>query len=170
MCEGVGGWVGGGAASCSRNRRTLPAADNPACSRRGARRQQPGAGTRAVGQWEGWSGHGVVCRSHLFLRHTSASIPTCSIFPLISTPLPSPPPPSPAEWRLVPPRCPGLSAALPAVRKRSPAEAALLVARLPAAEQARARCAALCLARAQREAGVELPPALLTHILGAALA
>lgn len=77
---------------------------------------------------------------------------------------------SPAEWQLIPPRCPGLSNALPAVLERSAAEAALLAARLPAADRARARCAALSLARAQREAGVELPPALVTHILGAALA
>ncbi len=76
---------------------------------------------------------------------------------------------SPAEWLLFPPSCPGLSAALPAVLARSTTEAALLVSRLPPAERARARCAALSLARAQREAGVELPPALVTTILGAAL-
>ncbi|KAI7836102.1 hypothetical protein COHA_010004 [Chlorella ohadii] len=77
---------------------------------------------------------------------------------------------SPAGWQLFPPSCPGLSSALPAVLALSPAEAALLVAHLPPAERARARCAAPSLARAQREAGVELPPALVTTILGAALA
>lgn len=67
---------------------------------------------------------------------------------------------SPAEWQMVPARCSGLSAALPAVLERSHSEAALLMARLPQAQRARVRCAALSLARAQRDAGVELPPAL----------
>lgn len=76
---------------------------------------------------------------------------------------------SPAEWRMIPAGCPNLSAALPAVIARSLAEAGLLMARLSHQQHARVRCAALTLARAQRVAGVELPPALVTQVLGSVL-
>ena len=76
---------------------------------------------------------------------------------------------SPAEWARVPRPCPGLSAALPAVLRRSDAEAALLVAHLPDGERRRLRTAALCLRRTERLHSAELPPALLRPLLLAAV-
>ena len=70
-----------------------------------------------------------------------------------------------ADWQLVPSPCPGLAAALPAVLERSPAEAALLVARLPAAQRHCLHTAALCLHRAQVVAGATLPLPLVWRIL-----
>ena len=77
---------------------------------------------------------------------------------------------SPADWLLIPSPCPGLAAALPAVLKRSTAEAALLLARLPEAERCRLRTGALCLHRAQTVAGLALPQPLVWRILAAAMA
>ena len=68
----------------------------------------------------------------------------------------------------MPQPCPGLGAALPAVLARSDAEAALLVAHLPAADCERLRTALLCLHRAERAHGLELPPAILHSLLAAA--
>ena len=61
-----------------------------------------------------------------------------------------------------------LGAALPAVLARSEAEAGLLVRRLPAEERQRLRTAALCLERAQRRLGVELPGAVVGRVLALA--
>ena len=77
---------------------------------------------------------------------------------------------APAEWQRVPTPCPGLGAALPAVLARSEAEAALLVEHLPAADLERLRTAALCLRRAERVSGLELPAELLRPLLLAAVA
>ena len=76
---------------------------------------------------------------------------------------------TPAEWLRVPSPCSGLGAALPAVLARGEAEAALLVAHLPAAARRRLRTAALCLRRAERVHGLELPAALLRPLLLAAV-
>ena len=54
---------------------------------------------------------------------------------------------SSADWELVPTPCPGLAVALPAVARRSGAEAGQLVRRLLPAEQQRLRASALCLSR-----------------------
>ena len=77
---------------------------------------------------------------------------------------------TPEQWRQFPAPCAGLGAALPAVLRRSEAEAALLVARLPAADRERLRTAALCLGRCQQQAGVSLPLALAWHILALGVA
>ena len=58
-----------------------------------------------------------------------------------------------AEWQLVPAACHGLGV-LPAALERSAAQAAQAV---PAADTLRLRSAALCVLRAQRATGVELP-------------
>ena len=58
---------------------------------------------------------------------------------------------------------------LPVVLRRSEAEAALLVSRLPPGERQRLRTTALCLARAQRVHGLQLPLHLLHPLLLAAL-
>lgn len=76
---------------------------------------------------------------------------------------------TPEDWLRVPAGLPELRAALPAVLARSCAEAAQLMARLPAGDRDRVRTAALSLARAQRDAGVPLPPAVVTRLLGTAL-
>ena len=52
-----------------------------------------------------------------------------------------------ADWQLVPTPCPGLFAALPAVARRSRAEAGQLVRRLLPAERQRLQASALCLSR-----------------------
>ena len=70
-----------------------------------------------------------------------------------------------AEWQLVPSPCPGLAAALPAVYRRSAAEAALLVAHLPPADRLRLRTAALCLTCTQNQLHVHLPGPLVGRIL-----
>ena len=54
---------------------------------------------------------------------------------------------SSADWQLVPTPCPGLGAALPAVARRSRAEAGQLVRRLLPAERQRLRTSVLCLSR-----------------------
>lgn len=76
---------------------------------------------------------------------------------------------TPAEWARVPVPCPRLAATLPVVLRRSEAEAALLVSRLPPGERQRLRTTALCLARAQRVHGLQLPLHLLHPLLLAAL-
>lgn len=68
-------------------------------------------------------------------------------------------------WALLPAPCPGLGEALPAVLERSQAEAHHLVGRILKGQLARLRTAALSLARAQREAGVELPAPLVARCL-----
>lgn len=75
---------------------------------------------------------------------------------------------TPAQWAHVP--CLGLGAVLRAVLARSPTEAAALAARLPEEERQRLRCAALCLGRAQRQRGAELPAPLVGRIVGLAMA
>lgn len=70
-----------------------------------------------------------------------------------------------AEWKRVPSCCPGIGAALPAVLRRSPAEAALLVRHLPRSTRHRLRAAARCLARAQRQVGVQLPALIVGHAM-----
>lgn len=72
---------------------------------------------------------------------------------------------TPAQWERVPSPSPGLGAVLPAVLARSEAEAAALVARLPADERERLRTAALCLRRAERVHGAELPPEIARSLL-----
>ncbi|KAI7844109.1 hypothetical protein COHA_002248 [Chlorella ohadii] len=64
-----------------------------------------------------------------------------------------------AHWALVPSPCIGIGRALPTALACSPAQAALLVRHLPAADAARLRTAALCLGRSS------LPGALAGHIL-----
>lgn len=71
------------------------------------------------------------------------------------------------QWAHVPTPCAGLGAALPEVLQRSEPEAALLVAHLSAAERARLQAAALCLARAQRDLGIDLPAPLTQCVLAA---
>ena len=75
---------------------------------------------------------------------------------------------SPGQWERVPVSCPSLGAALPTVLARSSAEGALLVGRLPAEARQRLRTGALCLVRAQREHGIELPAALVGQVLALA--
>lgn len=65
------------------------------------------------------------------------------------------------QWALVPSLCAALRAALPAVLRRSEAEAALLLAHLPPAARERLRTAAQCL----QQAGVRLPEPLVRGIL-----
>lgn len=78
---------------------------------------------------------------------------------------------NPSEWALVPSPCPGLGTTLPAVLRRSEAEAALLVRHLPVAEVQRLRTFALCLARRQRQAGMpELPAPITAHLLALSVA
>ena len=76
---------------------------------------------------------------------------------------------TPAQWRLLPQGKAGLAAALQAVLQRSEVEAAELVKRLPCEERDRLKAAALCLHRAERQAGVELPAPITKHILAMAL-
>ena len=68
-------------------------------------------------------------------------------------------------WALLPSPCPDLGVALPAVLERSPEEARRLLWHLSAGERARLWTAALSLARAQREMGVELPAHVVTRCL-----
>ena len=68
-------------------------------------------------------------------------------------------------WALLPSPCPGLGTALPVVLARSSGEARWLLWHLSAGERARLWTAALSLARAQREAGVELPAHVLARCL-----
>lgn len=82
-----------------------------------------------------------------------------------------------SQWAQVPSPCVGLGAALPAVLQRSEQEAALLVRHLCAAERARLRTAALCLAhvtvRRSTRKSPRLPPLpvpLRWHVLALALA
>ena len=81
---------------------------------------------------------------------------------------------SPEQWQRMPPAvllqyfCPGLAAALPAVLARSVLEAALLMEFLPFETCRRLRIGALCLGRAQRVLGVELPAALVGQVLALA--
>lgn len=75
----------------------------------------------------------------------------------------------PAQWQRVPPNCPGLGAALPAVLDRSAEEAALLVHHPPPAHRERLRTAARCLARVQRPSGVALPADVVRPLLMAAV-
>lgn len=70
-----------------------------------------------------------------------------------------------AEWAHVPMPCAGIGAALPAVLNRSEAEAALLVCHLHPAERDRLQAAALCLVRAQRVRGLQLPGCVLGQLL-----
>ena len=72
---------------------------------------------------------------------------------------------TPAQWQRVPTPCPGLGRALPAVLRRSEADAGRLVARLAAADWQRLRTFAASLHRAQKEEGVDLPAPLVRHIL-----
>lgn len=67
-------------------------------------------------------------------------------------------------WALLPRPCP-LARLLPAAFEHSAEQARQLVQHLPAADIARLRCAALCLARAQRRTRIHLPPALTGLIL-----
>ena len=75
---------------------------------------------------------------------------------------------SPEQWKYVPAACPRLGAALPAVLARSAVEAALLVGRMSSEERQRLRTGALCLGRAQRVLGVELPVVLVSEVLALA--
>lgn len=74
------------------------------------------------------------------------------------------------QWRLLPAPCDGLAALLPAVLRRSVAEAALLVPHLPAADRRRLRAAALALHRSQARLRLHLPGELAGRILALALA
>ena len=76
----------------------------------------------------------------------------------------------PDEWQDVPSSCLGLGTALPAVLHRSAAEAAQLVRHLPSADRERMCTATLCLARAQRVYGVELPADIVVPLLVNAVA
>ena len=67
-------------------------------------------------------------------------------------------------WRRLPRSCP-LARLLPAALEHSAEQARQLVQHLPVADVARLRCAALCLARAQRRTRIHLPPALTGLIL-----
>ena len=69
----------------------------------------------------------------------------------------------------MPSSCAGLGAALPAVLRRSEAEAALLVARLPPAAQQRLRTVALCLVRTH-SLSAPLPTPLVHEWLALAVA
>ncbi|KAL4435581.1 hypothetical protein ABPG77_002544 [Micractinium sp. CCAP 211/92] len=75
---------------------------------------------------------------------------------------------TPAEWSLIPTPCSGLTAALPAVLRRSVEEACLLVQHLHEDNGMRLRCAALCLAVAQHRSRVQLPTVLVWDILALA--
>lgn len=66
--------------------------------------------------------------------------------------------------------CAPLAGVLPAVLRRSKAEAALLVVHLPAADRERLRTALLCLHCTQCTAGASLPTVLVWRILNLALA
>ena len=68
-------------------------------------------------------------------------------------------------WGALPVACPGLGRLLPAALAHSPEQARLLVQHLPAADAQRLRLFALCLARAQRRAGVRLPSEMLAQLL-----
>ncbi|PRW20255.1 hypothetical protein C2E21_9214 [Chlorella sorokiniana] len=72
---------------------------------------------------------------------------------------------TPAQWARVPNPCPGLGRALPAMLRRSEAEAGRLVARLPAADWQRLRTGAASLHRAQKQLDIDLPAPLVRHIL-----
>lgn len=72
---------------------------------------------------------------------------------------------APKEWALVPPRCPGLGAGLPAALERSVEEAKQVVRRLPAADLQRLQWAALVLARLQRVHDIWLPTHLVWRLL-----
>ena len=76
---------------------------------------------------------------------------------------------TPAEWMRMPASCEALATALPAVLRRSTAEAAQLVRHLPEHSQRRLRTAVLCLRRMERRHGLELPPELTHRLLLAAL-
>lgn len=75
---------------------------------------------------------------------------------------------TPAEWSLVPTPCSCLTAALPAVLRRSVDEAWLLVQHLQEDSGRRLRCAAFCLAVAQHRFHVQLPTAIMWDILAQA--
>ena len=70
------------------------------------------------------------------------------------------------QWARVPPTCPGLGAALPAVVQRSEAEAALLVRRMTDTERQHLRALALCLGVAQRRGSLpSLPTPIVQRLL-----
>ena len=68
-------------------------------------------------------------------------------------------------WSLLPRPCSGLVGLLPAALQHGTQQAHQLVQHLPAPDVARLRCAALCLARAQRRARVSLPAEVAALIL-----
>jgi hypothetical protein len=72
---------------------------------------------------------------------------------------------SAAEWALLPRHCPGLVRALPSALAHSASQASSLVRHLPAADVARLRTFALCLARVQRRWDIQLPVAIINLLL-----
>lgn len=72
---------------------------------------------------------------------------------------------TPAQWARLPTPCRKLGTALPAVVRRSRAEAGLLVKHLPWAARERLYWGALCVDRAAERLGAPLPPHLLTRVL-----
>ena len=78
-------------------------------------------------------------------------------------------PPTPAECARVPAPCPGMAAVLPAVLRRSVAEAAALARCLPVGQRRRVSTAALCLQLWERRQGGQLPADILRPLLLAAL-
>ena len=73
---------------------------------------------------------------------------------------------TPEQWAHIPAPCPGLRTALPAVLRRSEAEAALLVRHMPDLERQCLRTLALYLGAAQRRGRLPLlPPAITDRLL-----
>ena len=65
----------------------------------------------------------------------------------------------------MPTHSPGLGRALPAALAHSPSQASILVRHLPAADVARLRTFALCLAQLQRRWGIQLHVAIVDLLL-----
>ena len=75
------------------------------------------------------------------------------------------PPLTSEQWALGPAACAGLGRALPVALAKGVGQARQLVARLPAADAARLRTCALCLARLQRQLELQLAPAVVGKLL-----
>ena len=93
------------------------------------------------------------------LRHGQGALPLFADFVVARLPL------SAAEWALLPRHCPGLVRALPSALAHSASQASSLVRHLPAADVARLRTFALCLARVQRRWGIQIPIVILNYLL-----
>ena len=96
---------------------------------------------------------------NILLRNGQAALPLFADFVVARLPL------SEHQWARLPTPCPALGRALPAALAHSASQTRNLVQHLPAADVARLRTFALCLARVQRRWDIQLPVAIIDLLL-----